>query len=397
MQATLRTRWPRRTPARPRKRASSPGRTGSARGRCTPRSHRCRRPCAPPGQADSARRTLCPAPRPPAASARGRTRRVPPARARGAARPCRARGAARPCRARGAARPCRARGAARPCRARGAARARRRSSTLSSEGRSSTSSSEGRSSTSSSEGRSSTSSSEGRSSTSSEGRSSISSSENRTLSQFRARSVTRPSKQPGSPARLAVRLGTPTSSRHPRAAPAGRPASGIADGRRSKGKGTSDPMSTTGRAATSRSARNRIGGIPTPPPRSKRRGRSGVGEKPLPIGPSTLRRSPRSHRARRPVPAPTSLNRSSNHPSAGSVRMTDIGRRIARGGPQRRCTNAPGSARAATTGERILRTCCPAAWWSFASTSASSRKIVPRCARLTGESRETPPRPRGSG
>ena len=96
MQATLRTRWPRRTPARPRKRASSPGRTGSARGRCTPRSHRCRRPCAPPGQADSARRTLCPAPRPPAASARGRTRRVPPARARGAARPCRARGAARP-------------------------------------------------------------------------------------------------------------------------------------------------------------------------------------------------------------------------------------------------------------------------------------------------------------
>ena len=337
MRATLRTRWPRRTPARPRKRASSPGRTGSARGRCTPRSHRCRRPCAPPGQADSARRT----------------RRALPS----------------------------------------SATARSIGS-----GPHAKSSIEGRSSTSSSEGRSSTWSSEGRSSTwSSEGRSSTWSSEDRTLSQFRARSVTRPSKQPGSPARLAVRLGTPASSRHPRAAPAERPASGIADGRRSKGKGTSDPMSTTGRAAASRSARNRIGGIPTPPPRSKRRGRSGVGEKPLPIGPSTLRRSPRSHRARRPVPAPTSLNRSSNHPSAGSVRMTDIGRRIARGGPQRRCTNAPGSARAATAGERILRTCCPAAWWSFASTSASSRKIVPRCARLTRESRETPPRPRGSG
>ena len=147
----------------------------------------------------------------------------------GAARPRRARGAARPRRARGRSStpssegaqldpvergaqldpvergaqldPRRARGAARLCRARGAARLCR------ARGRSSSPTSEGRSST-----------------LSSEGRSSSPTSEDRTSSQRCARSVTVPSKQPGMPARLAVRLGTCARSRQPSARPAGRPA-----------------------------------------------------------------------------------------------------------------------------------------------------------------------------
>ncbi len=43
------------------------------------------------------------------------------------------------------------------------------------------------------------------------------------------------------------------------------------------------------RTASSRSARNTMGGMPTPPPMASTRGRCGCGLKPVPIGPSTLR------------------------------------------------------------------------------------------------------------
>ena len=328
MQATLRTRWPRRTPARPRKRASSPGRTGSARGRCTPRSHRCRRPCAPPGQADSARRTLCPTPRPPAASARGRTRRVPPA-PRGAARLVE-RGAQLDFVERGAqldfvARESHPQPIPRKVRHQAVEAAGQPGPTCgparnpgileASEG------SSGRKARLGHRGRAEI-----------EGEGSLRSHEHH-----------------GS--RGHEPLGEEQDRRDPHAA-AEEQAAGALRGRRE--------------AIADRPQHAQA--IAPPAPRKEAGPRPDLLEQKL-------------------------------EPPLGRLRPHDRHRpsHRERCGPQRRCTNAPGSARAATAGERILRTCCPAAWWSFASTSASSRKIVPRCARLTRESRETPPRPRGSG
>src|SRR5215469_13635077 len=63
-----------------------------------------------------------------------------------------------------------------------------------------------------------------------------------------ASSVTKPAKQPGKSLPLASRLGTPHSSSNGMQAivPAGMPGRMIAEGRARKGKGTSDPMSTSG-------------------------------------------------------------------------------------------------------------------------------------------------------
>ena len=144
-------------------------------------------------------------------------------------------------------------------------------------------------------------------------------------SQASPSSVTNPSKQPGKPLRLASRLGTPSCSSRGMAAitPSGMPGTRMVEGRASKGKGISEPINTNGRQAVptslpesgsagdaciaNASARNTIGGMPTPPPISNGRGRCGWGTKPMPIGPSTESRSPVRRRASAASPGPTTL------------------------------------------------------------------------------------------
>ncbi len=79
-----------------------------------------------------------------------------------------------------------------------------------------------------------------------------------------------------------------------------------------KGKGTSEPMSTSGFQAArlscrSASAMNTMGGMPTPPPSKSGRGLSGCSTKGLPMGPRQESTSPRFLAARpsdclRPLP-----------------------------------------------------------------------------------------------
>jgi len=129
-----------------------------------------------------------------------------------------------------------------------------------------------------------------------------------------ASSVTKPGKHPGRSLRLASRLGTPHSSSSGMQAmlPGGMPATIVAEGRVRNGNGTSDPISTSGfhpaaPATRSRSARNTIGGMPTPPPSSSVRGRSACGVNGLPIGPNTLTSSPARRVASACSPGPTTL------------------------------------------------------------------------------------------
>ena len=75
--------------------------------------------------------------------------------------------------------------------------------------------------------------------------------------------------------------------------PAGMPRMSVAEGRARNGNGTSEPMSTRGRKCASplrRSARNTIGGMPTPPPSSSVRGRSRWATNGWPIGPEHAHR-----------------------------------------------------------------------------------------------------------
>ena len=72
--------------------------------------------------------------------------------------------------------------------------------------------------------------------------------------------------------------------------PSGMPGTSICDGLALNGKGTSEPINTRGchavGAARSCSARNTIGGMPTPPPSNRQRGRAGSGVKGVPSIPS---------------------------------------------------------------------------------------------------------------
>ena len=93
---------------------------------------------------------------------------------------------------------------------------------------------------------------------------------------------------------------------------AGMPATISAEGRARNGKGTSDPISTSGFQAAAGSARRRsarkiIGGMPTPPPMSSVRGLAGCALKPRPMGPSTLTLSPALRAASACRPGPTTL------------------------------------------------------------------------------------------
>jgi hypothetical protein len=113
------------------------------------------------------------------------------------------------------------------------------------------------------------------------------------LSHASARSVTVPSKQPGRSAVLARRLGMPHSSRRGIHAmtPVGMPGTTMTEGRGRKGKGVSEPSSTSGvqavlesaeaaRAASADatgaaricSAKNNVGPMPAPSPINSRRG-----------------------------------------------------------------------------------------------------------------------------
>ncbi len=133
------------------------------------------------------------------------------------------------------------------------------------------------------------------------------------LSQAWARSVTSPSKQPANPLRLESRLGIPQSSSSGMQAitPGGMPGTIICDGRGRNGNGTSDPISTRGFISSpiwrSRSARNTMGGMPTPPPIRSGRRRAAEGLKATPIGPSKLIVCPGGIRASSRVPSPTRL------------------------------------------------------------------------------------------
>ena len=137
--------------------------------------------------------------------------------------------------------------------------------------------------------------------------------------------------------------------------PCGMPSTSMADGRGWNGNATSEPSSSSGCHGTGLGerkvcARNSIGGMPTPPPMASTRGRAGSGLNGLPIGPSTLIASPRRRVASWRVPTPTALYSSSICPLCTVARRIDSGRRIGRSGPQRRCTNCPGRARAAMPG-----------------------------------------------
>ncbi len=93
--------------------------------------------------------------------------------------------------------------------------------------------------------------------------------------------------------------------------PAGMPATSVCEGRVSKGKGTSEPMITKGRTSgcwrRRCSARNTMGGIPTPPPMSSASGCVSGTENGTPMGPMTLSRSPGVRSASSAVPGPTVL------------------------------------------------------------------------------------------
>ena len=139
-------------------------------------------------------------------------------------------------------------------------------------------------------------------------------------------------------------------------------------------------------ASRSRSARNTIGGMPTPPPISSARGRSGCGVKPLADRAEhahRVARLARGERAAGPRPRPCRGSRSSRR--AASARMIDSGRRIGMVGSQVRCAKLPGLWRAPRTcgacdaQHELLRRRRPSA----RDTRASSRKIVPRCARAS--------------
>ncbi|AHK80792.1 hypothetical protein M911_15050 [Ectothiorhodospira haloalkaliphila] len=93
--------------------------------------------------------------------------------------------------------------------------------------------------------------------------------------------------------------------------PSGIPGIMMRDGCGLKGKGTSEPMMTNGSLTGSRrmaSARKTMGGMPTPPPSSRARGRSPWGiSNGVPMGPIMLIFSPTWRRASSRVPSPTDL------------------------------------------------------------------------------------------
>ena len=92
--------------------------------------------------------------------------------------------------------------------------------------------------------------------------------------------------------------------------PSGMPGTSRREGRARNGNGTSEPRMTKGekRASSfSRWAQKIIGGMPTPPPMSSGRGRSGWKAKGLPMGPSTLSVSPGRRSLSNRVPSPTTL------------------------------------------------------------------------------------------
>ncbi len=166
--------------------------------------------------------------------------------------------------------------------------------------------------------------------------------------------------------------------------PSGMPGASTVEGFRRKGKGISDPIRTSGDHLASvrssrRSARNTIGGIPTPPPTSSVRGRCGSGVNPLPMGPRTLMRSPARFCDSNLRPGPTILYRMSIQPPFASARMIDSGLRIGSSASQLRWAKLPGVAAAAVRGACSRRTN-----WSPSNAScerivaSSSRKIVPR-------------------
>jgi len=169
-------------------------------------------------------------------------------------------------------------------------------------------------------------------------------------------------------------------------ASAGAAGTSMREGRARNGNGISDPINTSGfhaaRAwASKRSARNTIGGMPTPPPMARMRGRAGCSVKPWPIGPSRLSVSPGRRWPSAAVPAPTTLNSTSIHPPSADARMIDNGRRIGRALSQRRCTKLPGVACCAVRGAAMRRMCCCASAAVCCRIRPSSTWIVPRCAR----------------
>lgn len=94
--------------------------------------------------------------------------------------------------------------------------------------------------------------------------------------------------------------------------PSGIPGTTIDEGRARNGNGISEPISTSGRHAASRralsdSARNTMGGMPTPPPTRSVRGRAGEGTKPRPIGPSVETVAPSGCCESAARPGPTTL------------------------------------------------------------------------------------------
>ncbi len=185
---------------------------------------------------------------------------------------------------------------------------------------------------------------------------------------------------PARPELLASRDGTPNSSSIRRLAVVASGQASLGPGAASSnGNGTSEPISTIGwnrGSPWSIWATNTIGGMPTPPPMATTRRRDGSNSKPLPIGASTLTRSPATLAASRPSPVPIGRYRNSSQPASASVAMIESGRRSGTDSSQRMWAKLPGFAARAASGACTLRMSWSPGWRDCARTSLSLRKMV---------------------